>query len=50
MRSKKVSVTLMYENEMNALAYNAPMEERLLQQGMDCTPIIFEVDGATTGT
>ena len=26
------------------------MEERLLQRGMDCTPIIFEVDGATTGT
>jgi hypothetical protein len=21
------------------------MEERLLQRGMDCTPIIFEVDG-----
>ena len=26
------------------------MEERLRQRGMDCIPLIFEVDGATTGT
>ena len=26
------------------------MEERLRQRGIDCIPLIFEVDGATTGT
>ena len=26
------------------------MEERLRLRGMDCTPLIFEVDGGTTGT